>query len=183
MPTVILPPSVLPALLSLQEMLQGFWFQDLPDEEIPPAFWAIKHDDIFYDALQYLPCCLFTEGGPSGRGHSYEDIASLPEGFWLATIMFELEEGFDNEGWIAISNMEEEPLRWVVQAYLRIGLTQRAAALERVIAAYIADPYDPDGYAKAADGQLPDLRDDEAAVSKVIAFFRADPDTLFGKIA
>ena len=180
-----LPTFVRPALVRLQEMLQHFWAQELPAEEIPLEFWTIADDDVFFDALQYLPSCMFVYGGSSGNGHSDQDIARLPEGLRLAVTIFELEEGFDTEGWTAISNLGEHKLRLIVAAYRRMGLASRAAALERVLTAYLLCPEedDQDAYMAAAAGELPDLRDDEDALNTVFAFLRSDRDTLFGKIA
>jgi hypothetical protein len=177
-----LPPSVRPALLDLQQLLQQFWSKELPDEDIPIEFWKIGNDEIFFDALQYLPSCMYVCGGSSGKGHSPDDIARLPEGFRIALAIFELEEGFDNEGWTAISNLGEDALRTIISAYQRVGLVQRAAALERVLAAYLVSPDDEDAFKRAAAGQLPDLRDDDLATRTVMTFLRSNSDTLFGSV-
>lgn len=177
MTTPILPAFVRPALLELQSMLRQFW----PDHDIPLEFWRIEDDAVFYDALQYLPCCMLTRGGSSGEGHSADDIGQLPPGFRLAVPIFELEDGFDNEGWGAIANLGEEGLRRVIAAYRAAGLAGRADALERVLAVYLNGVEDDEAFKRAAKGQLPDLRDDDASSDAVLALLRKNPEELFGR--
>jgi hypothetical protein len=172
----LLPASARPALLELQSMLRQFW----PDHDIPLEFWRIEDDEVFYDALQYLPCCMLTRGGSSGNGHSEDDIERLPPGFRLAVPIFELEDSFDNEGWGAIANLGEEGLRRVIASYREVGLAERADALDRVLGVYLNGAEDDEAFKRAAKGKLPDLRDDETSVDTVIAFLRETPEELFG---
>jgi hypothetical protein len=185
MASALLPATILPALRELQMMLQQFWADDMPDEGIPIAFWTIRDDALFFDALQYLPCCIFRKGGPNGDGHSSADLALLPKGFQLATSIFQLEDEFAVNGWTAIPNLGQDQLSQVIEAYAAVGLPRRAEALRRVLKACLASPVDEeaeDCYSAAAQGELPDLVDDEAGCAVVLAFLRSDPAALFGTI-
>ena len=178
-----LPPSIYPSLIALQQKLHKFWAKELHNRRLPLAFWKIPEDEIFFYALQYLPGCMLVYGGSSGEGHSDEDLRQLPSGFQLAVTVFELEDGFTCDGWTAIGNLGEERLRQVVAAYQAIGLPDRAAALSRVIEALAEGADDEAALSEAAQGGLPDLIDDDAASSRVVAFLREDADAKFGMLA
>jgi hypothetical protein len=102
------------------------------------------------------------------------------QGFQLAVAVFELEDGFAFDGWSVIADMGAEWLGQVVAAYQAIGLAERAAVLTRVIEAFLKNSGDEEALSEAAGGDLPDLVDDEAAVSKLLAFFREDAEAKFG---
>lgn len=161
-------------------MLLQFHTDELAGKSLPLAFWEIDDDNIFYDALQYLPCCMFTCGGISGAGHDEHALRQLPAGFRIALAVFELEDGFANEGWTAIGNMGIDRLLEVLSAYRTIGLDDRAAALSRVIDTFVAAADDDEALARAAGGRLPDLIDDDPASARVVAWFRDEPDRKFG---
>jgi|GEM_PF-4911952 len=174
-----LPADILPALLQLQQMLNRFWQEELR-QPLPLAFWDIREDDIFFDALQYLPSCVGGYGGPRGEGHEPEDIRALPRGFQIALAIFELEDGMTCDGWIAFQNLGEERLREVAQAYCEAGLAERAATLEKLIDVYLVDPENHEALSVAADGGFPDLIDDAENSARLIAFLREDSDLKFG---
>lgn len=180
----ILPFTILPALRALQSMLEQFHPDDVPDEGFPLEFWTIRDDSLFFDALQYLPCCLYVNGGSSGEGHSPADLALLPKGFQIATSIFNLEEQFAFDGWTAIHNLGADQLSQVIEAYSTVGLPVRAEALRRVRELYLAFPDDDEGdrFRVAARGKLADLIDDEAGWAVVRAYLRSDPVTLFGAL-
>ncbi|SMC25451.1 hypothetical protein SAMN02745857_02174 [Andreprevotia lacus DSM 23236] len=167
-----LPSPVIAALHDLNAMLRQFW----PDRTIPLEFWLIEDDVIFFDALQYLPCCL------GSRMYETADIAMLPEGFRVALAIFDLEDGFSGEGWHAINNAGEDGLRNAIAAYRTVGLPVRAAALERVLLVYLAGTDDTDDYRNAARGELAELVDDHAATAIVQAWLQQEPERLFGPI-
>lgn len=165
-------------------MLQQFWADDMPVDGIPLAFWTIRNDALLFDALQYFPCCIYLKGGPSGEGHSAADLALLPKGFQLVASIFRLEEEFSFNGWTAIHNLGGDLLSHVIEAYFTVGLPRRAEALRRVLDAYVATPDDEEGepYRIAAQGELPDLMDDEDGCATVLAYLRSEPATLFGAL-
>ncbi len=178
-----LPPSLRPALQGLNEMLRQFWPEEAARDEIPLAFWQIADDALLFDALQYLPCNVFTRGGRSGQGHDEADIAALPLGFRLLIAVFHLEDEFANESWDGLANLGESELLEVIAAYGQLGLSVRAQALRRVLEVYRQGQTDEDALAQAAAGGLPDLVDDEAAIQRITAFVRAEPEAHFGVLA
>ena len=177
-----LPETIRPSLVELQSMLHQFWRDELKGRKLPLAFWEIEDDNIFYDALQYVSGCFYVYGGPEGEGHSYDDLKRLPIGLQLAVTIFELEDGFTTDGWTTISNMGTDRLADVLEAYRIIGLTERAAALKRVIKAFIEDPENEDALPAAAKGELPDMIDDDDASARVLAYLRDNANEKFGLV-
>ncbi|MFO1251825.1 MAG: hypothetical protein U1E77_12035 [Inhella sp.] len=161
-------------------MLRQFWPEHAARDEIPLAFWQIQDEDLLFDALQYLPCNVFTRGGRSGQGLDEAEIAALPQGWGLLIAVFHLEDEFANEGWDGIANLGEGELLDVIAAYEQLGLPQRAQALRRVLAVYRQGRTDEDALSQAAAGELPNLVDDEAAIRVLTAYVRADPARRFG---
>jgi len=174
-----LPATVRPALERLQQMLRQF-HEDVPAAAIPLEFWKLKDDDVFYNALQYVPCCLHCYGGSSGEGFSDEEIEQLPIGWRVVMGIFDLEEEFDNDGWTAVPNLGEEGLTRALRAYALVDIPERVAALKRVLEQFASTPEDEDAYSAAAGNALEPLIDDELASRRVIDYLRRDTDRLFG---
>ncbi|GAQ26961.1 hypothetical protein SAMD00023378_0644 [Ralstonia sp. NT80] len=169
-----IPIYTIPALFTLRGMLHKFWASELGGKRLPLAFWTIEDNDLFFDALQYLPVCVLSSGGRSGHGHTDDELQSLPIGFQHAVALFDLEDGFANEGYTAIPNLGEARVQEIANIYRHIGMASRAAVLERVLAACMRDPSDEDAMSEAADGGLPDLIDTEHEANQVMAYFRAE---------
>lgn len=183
MSNLVLSKHVRPALVTLQEMLHQFWpRKENLFESIPLEFWKIADDEIFFDALQYLPCCMSCHGGSSGHGHTEEEIAQLPQGWKIALAIFELEDEFTTEGWTAIPNIGAEGLTRAIEAYEIVGLFLRVNALQRVLVQYRQEPENEEAFRIAANGDLPDLLDGDSSLNAVISFLRCDSGVLFGTL-
>lgn len=176
------PSTLLPALHGLNGMLRQFWPEHAARNEIPLAFWLITDDALLFDALQYLPSNVFTQGGLSGQGHTEEEVEHLPEGFRILVTMFHLEDEFANEGWSGLGNLGDDGVAKVIAAYETVGLQDRAQALQRAYAAFQEDPDDERALKHAAGGALPDLVDDDRAFGVIARFVRTDQEARFGTL-
>lgn len=177
-----IPPTLLPSLHGLNEMLRKFWPEHAARNEIPLAFWLIADDSLLFDALQYFPSNVYVHGGPSGQGHTEEEVENLPEGFRVLVTIFHLEDEFANEGWSGLWNLGDDGVARVIAAYETIGLKDRARALQRAYAVFQNDPDDERALKKAAGGALPDIVDDDTAFQAIARFIRTDPEARFGTL-
>ncbi|ROZ61474.1 hypothetical protein [Ramlibacter sp. WS9] len=161
-----LDPSVLPSL----ERLRTYMYRHYPAREkvdpFPLAFWKIEDDDIFFEALGYLPL-MMEEVHDEGLDH-------LPEGFRLAYPVFWLEDDYQFNGWTALTNAGEDLLLLAIGAYERIGLATEANALRAALASVIADPSNDEAAGDAYQSVENPYADEDTRWEALLRFFRAN---------
>lgn len=156
------PKFLLPALERLSRYMQNFY----PDREFPVEFWKIEEDDVFLEALGYLPLMM----GEEARAH----WERLPEGFRLAFPIFWLEDDYEVNGWTALSNAGEELLPHAIAAYRRIGMNSEAGALSAALSAYRKSALDDEELESAYKSVPNEYADDERKFDTLLSFFRTN---------
>jgi hypothetical protein len=138
----------------------------MESDPFPLEFWHIEDDEIFMEALGYLP--LKIELAQTGA------LGDMPEGYRLAHQIFLLEVDYDFNGWHALTKAGEGLLPDAIAAYDRIGMTSEARALEAALESCRRDPNDTDA-AEAAYKSVPNLFwDVEKKYDALLRFFRAN---------
>lgn len=159
-------PSILPSLERLRTYMHGFHPDREKGDPFPLEFWKIDDDDIFFEALSYLPL-MMEEVEEEGLDH-------LPEGFRLAYPVFWLEDDYQFNGWTALTNAGEELLPLAIAAYERIGLPTEAAALRAALEAVRADAGDDEGAGEAYQSVENPLADEDTRWEALLKFFRTN---------
>lgn len=159
-------PSVVPALNRLRDYMHGFYPDREKSDPFPLEFWKIEDDDLFFEALNYLPLMM---GVVDEKSLDY-----LPEGFRLAYAVFSIEDDYQVNGWTALTNAGPEFLPYAVVAYERMGLTTEAAALAAALKSVLADRSDTDGAEAAYKSVENPTADDEVRSVALLRFFRAN---------
>lgn len=154
-------------LLSLQSYMQRMY----PDraEAFPREFWKIEDDDLYLEALGYLPLHM----GVTDAGE-VPGLDAMPEGYRLAFPIFWLEDDYQVNGWTALINAGEWLLPSACAAYRRIGLVSEASALEAALASCRANPEDTDAAEAAYLSVENATRDDDRRAEALGAFFLAN---------
>src|SRR5690349_7349683 len=107
-------PSVGEVLNAVLEALRVYMGRMYPDRraELPAEFWKIADDDLFLEALGYLPLHMgVTDTGDVPR------LDEMPEGYRLAFPIFWLEDDLQVNGWTALTNAGEWLLPRACAAY------------------------------------------------------------------
>jgi len=141
----------------------------LKNDPLPLEFWRIADDELFLEALGYLPLQMgITDVG------ELSDLERMPEGFRLAFPIFWIEDDYHVNGWSALTNAGEWILPGAIKAYDRIGMSSEARALEATLRSCCMNP-DNDEAAEAAYKSVPNIyADDERKFDALLKFFRAN---------
>lgn len=159
-----------PVLQRLSTYMGGFH----PDVQFPLEFWRIEDDELFLEALSYLPLKMHEEA----EKHWDE----LPEGFRLAFPIYWLEDDYEVNGWTALGNAGEWLLPSAIAAYERIGMASEARALAAALAAIRGGALEYDELEAAYKSVPNEYQDDEAKYRVLLQFFR-DNSSLFEAVA
>jgi hypothetical protein len=161
------PPLLESALRDLQSYMYGFH----PDREaansIPLNFWTIKDDDLFLEALSYMPLKLFAV--------AEEHFSELPIGFQLAYPIFWLEDDYQFNGWTALTNAGERMLPLAIAAYERLGMVTEADALGAALRSCVVAPDDDEAASEAYKSVTNAYADEQQKYAAILKFFRANP--------
>jgi hypothetical protein len=157
-------PSVLPSLERLRTYMYGFYPEREKSDPFPLEFWKIEDDDIFFEALSYLPL-MMNEVDDEGLDH-------LPEGFRLAYPVFWLEDDYQFNGWTALTNAGEELLLLAISAYERIGLPTEAAALRAALEVVRVNGADDEAAGEAYKSVENPFADEDRRWEALRKFFR-----------
>jgi len=158
------PESILPVLERLRDYMIDFY----PGKDIPLEFWEIEDDDLFYEALGYLPLHMTIVFG--------ESIPDLPVGYRLAYPIFMIEDDYHVNGWTALTNAGEWLLPGAIDAYAQIGMHTESAALAAALTAIREDLDDEDAAEKAYKSVDNPYADDDLKNEKLLAYFRSRPN-------
>jgi hypothetical protein len=151
-------------LVKLREYMRNFYPDHFANDGTPLAFWEIEDADLFVETLGYLPLFM---------GDIADDLAALPLGYRLAYPVFWLEDDYQFNGWTALGNAGDELLAQATAAYRHMGMETEARALDAARAAVLADPDDEDAHEAAYKSVVNPLRDDDARVEALQAWFCA----------
>ncbi len=119
--------------------------------------------------MNYLPVVFALEF----NGLTEQALRQLPEAFHILWPIFDLEDGYDCEGWTALTNAGVHGLPRVIAAYEHIGLPAEAAALKAALAACTSAPDDVDAVETAYLSVPREYEDDEDRRLAVITYMRA----------
>ena len=154
-----IPENMKPALERLREYMKRMY----PGRDFPVEFWKISDDDLFFEALGYLPLQMTEES---------ERLDALAEGYRLAYPIFWIEDDYWVNGWTALTNAGVDLLPWAISAYQRIGMDSEAQALQAALESIRRAPQDEHA-AEAAYKAIPNrFDDDEIKNAKLLEFFR-----------
>lgn len=158
-----IPESIHPVLERLRQYMIDFY----PGQDIPIEFWKIEDDDLFFEALGYLPLHMTIVFG--------EAIPELPKGYQLAYPIFMIEDDYHFNGWTALTNAGEYLLPAAIEAYSEIGMHSEAEALAAALQA-IRDNLDDDDAAEKAYKSVDNpFIEDDLKNKTLLAFFRDRP--------
>lgn len=156
-------------LIQIRDYLTGLY----PNRDFGTRFWEIEEDDLFYEALGYLPLHM-----PKEVYENLDLLCRMPRGYRLAFPIFSIEDDYFINGWTALSNAGEWLLPSAISAYREIGMPSEAAALDaalEVIQKGENDDYDE--AAEAAYKSVPnEFADDDLKNHALLRYFRGDPD-------
>ena len=162
--------ATLPILEALREYMHGFHPGRRSVAPLPLEFWTIDDDELFFEALGYLPLHMgLTDSG------EVPGLDRMPEGFRLAFPIFRLEDDYAFNGWTALTNAGTWLLPATIAAYERIGMDSEARALGAALRACEHDPDDADAAEAAYKSVANPFADDEHRHAALLAFFRANP--------
>jgi len=158
-------------LIRLREYMKGFY----PSREFGTRFWELEEDDLFFEALGYLPLQM-----PKEVIADIDILSKMPRGYRLAFPIFWIEDDYFANGWTALSNAGEWLLPAAIDAYREIGMLSEAEALDAALSVIRKGEDDYDDVAtEAAYKSIPNkFADDEAKDSALLKFFRSD-ESLF----
>jgi len=165
------PDIIKPVLEQLRQYMADFY----PGKEFPLEFWKIEDDDLFFEALGYLPLYMTIVFG--------EDIPDLPEGYRLAYPIFMIEDDYYVNGWTALTNAGEYLLPAAIEAYTQIGMLSEAEALAAALQAIRDDLDDEDAAEKAYKSIDNPFIDDELRDEALLDFFRSRPNIFESDVA
>lgn len=156
-------------LLALRAYMLRLHPEIRDEATLPLEFWKIPDDELFFEALGYLPSHIgVTESG------DVPGLDEIPEGFRLAFPIFRLEDDYAFNGWTALTNAGTWMLPAAIAAFDRIGLTSEARALEAALRACERDPDDADAAEAAYKSVANPYADDEGRHAALLAFFRSN---------
>lgn len=143
-----------------------------PNREFGTRFWEIEDDDLFFEALGYLPLHM-----PKEVMEDLGLLAKMPRGYRLAFPIFWIEDDYFINGWTALSNAGEWLLPAAIDAYREIGMPSEADALEAALSVIRQGENDYDDEAlEAAYTSIPnEYLDEDKKDSALLGFFRSDP--------
>jgi len=156
-------------LVQLRNYMKNFY----PNRNFGTRFWEIEDDDLFFEALGYLPLHM-----PKEVDENLDVLLEMPRGYRLAFPIFFIEDDYFINGWTALSNAGEWLLPSAISAYREIGMSSEAAALEAALSVIIRGENDEyDEATEAAYKSVPnEFADDEVKDRALLKFFRSDPN-------
>jgi hypothetical protein len=161
------------AVRSVLEALREYLYRHYPerrnDRPLPLEFWTIDDDDLFMEALEYLPLHM----GVTDSGH-VPHLDKMPEGFRLAFPIFWLEDDYAFNGWTALTNAGTWLLPSAIAAYERIGMPSEAQALRAALRACEQDPDDTEAAEAAYQSVANPFADEDSRNEALFAFFRTN---------
>ena len=142
-----------------------------PDHDFGTRFWELEEDDLFFEALGYLPLQM-----PKEVIENIDMLTQMPRGYRLAFPIFWIEDDYFVNGWTALSNAGEWLLPAAIAAYREIGMPSEAEALEAALSVIRKGEDDYDGEAtEAAYKSVPNkFADDDAKDRALLEFFRSN---------
>ncbi|MDR2244933.1 MAG: hypothetical protein LBE15_05960 [Burkholderiales bacterium] len=156
-------------LKALREYMYNFYPDRRTNNPFPLEFWKLD-DDLYYDFLNYLPCVFSMELG----GLDTKNLRDLPEALHILWPIFSLEDGYDCDGWTALTNAGVAELPLAISAYRKIGFTKEAQALRAALASCEASPDDTDAAESAYKSVQTEYEDDGDRRMAVISFMRSN---------
>ena len=154
-------------LARLSDYMQGLY----PDREFGARFWDLEDDDLFFEALGYLPLVM-----PEEVINDIGLLAEMPRGYRLAFPIFWIEDDYWFNGWTALSNAGEWLLPAAIDAYNEIGMQSEADALAAALE--VIRRGDNDYYDEATEAAYKSVEnkfeDDDLKNEALLAFFRSD---------
>ncbi len=161
------PQLMRSGLEKLQTYVHNFYPERAGSDPIPLAFWEIDDDDLFMEALSYMPLHVFE----IAETH----FADMPIGFQIAYPIFSLEDDYMFNGWTALTNAGVERLPHAIAAYERVGMKSEAMALQAALHSCQKSPDDSDAAADAYKSIANVFADDEKKQDALLSFFRSNP--------
>jgi hypothetical protein len=156
------------AAISVCEHLRDYLHKLHPEiakaAPLPLAFWTIESEDLFFEALAFLP--LFSE--------HIADLEQLPEGFRLAVPIYWLEDDYQFNGWDALANAGDDALSRAIAAYARIGMESEASALAAARQVVRLNSGDSEAHASAYRAVSNPYADYATRNEALLKFFRAN---------
>lgn len=154
-------------LEALRSYMYNFYPERKTQNPFPLEFWKLD-DDLFYDYMNYLPVVFSLELG----GLSHQALRRLPEAFHILWPIFGLEDGYDCDGWTALTNAGTHELPLVISAYERVGFPAEAEALKAALLSCKSAPEDTDAAEAAYKSVKREFEDDGERRMAVIAYMR-----------
>ena len=156
-------------LNQLSDYMKGFY----PNRDFGTRFWEIEEDDLFFEALGYLPLHM-----PKEVYANLDLLSQMPRGYQLAFPIFSIEDDYFVNGWTALSNAGEWLLPSAIKAYRDIGMPSEAAALDAALSVIRKGDNDEDDEAtEAAYKSIPnEFADENVKEQALLRFFRSDPN-------
>lgn len=143
-----------------------------PNREFGTRFWELEENDLFFEALGYLPLQM-----PDEVLEDIDILSRMPRGYRLAFPIFWIEDDYFVNGWTALSNAGEWLLPAAIDAYREIGMLSEAEALSAALS--VIQRGEDDYYDEATEAayrSVPNqFADDEAKDRALLEFFRSDP--------
>jgi len=173
MSSLATPSSELRALEALRHYMMRLYPEGISGRPFPLEFWRIDDDDLFMEALGYLPLHMdVTDDGV------VPGLETMPEGFRIAFPIFWIEDDYHFNGWTALTNAGEWLLPGAIAAYERVGMYPEARALEAALSSCRLAPNDPEAAENAYKSVENPYASDERKFAALLAFFRAN-DRIF----
>lgn len=159
-------------LLSALARLRDYMHALYPHREFGQRFWEYESDELFFEALGYLPLQM-----PEAVLNDLGLLDDMPRGFRLAFPVFWIEDDYLVNGWTALSNAGEWLLPRAISAYREIGMASEADALAAALSVIREDRNDEDDEATEAayKSVANEYADDDARNGALLRFFRSDP--------
>lgn len=165
MPLPIMPAWIRTVLVQLNKYMHGFYPDLVPDDGSPLRFWEIGDDELFMEALGYLPLFI---------GEIDERLHSLPPGYRIACPVLLLEDDYQFNGWTALSNAGGDILAQAAQAYRVMGMDSEGAALDAARQAVADDPDDEAAHERAYKSVANRYQDDDIKFAGLLSYLRSD---------
>lgn len=153
------------------ERLRIYMGELYPGRTFEREFWEYENDDLFIEALGYLPLHL-----PEEILEDLDMLDDAPRGYRLAVPIFWIEDDYHVNGWTALSNAGEWLLPRAISAYREIGLPTEAAALDAALTIIRSGRNDYQDEATEAAYKSVDnpFADDDLRHDALLRYFRGD---------
>lgn len=159
-----IPAALHSILVKLREYMHGFYPDQIAWDDSPLAFWELEDDDLYFEALGYLPLFM---------GDVVDSLDVLPLGFRLAYPVFWLEDDYAFNGWTALGNAGDELLAQAAAAYRYMAMPQEAQGLEAARLAVIADPDNEQAHERTYKSIGDPVGDDDLRQEELFKYFCA----------